>query len=410
MVVSTRPRRATSTPLTTLTSANHGFLPVKRTLRTSTRIEVKDQAGKAFKDEEVKESKTTSRKRVKMEQKEAVVTTTTTTKTQSKRLVKSTKNKDESASSSTPLPLLSAEEVQLCTTTFLPPLSFSLSDAKDHLVRSDVRFKSLVRRIPMRIFEELDDASSPPKELDLFKTLVTSILGQQVSWLAARAILYKFIRLWFGSTLPLQPDFKTLPRDQLPFPTPLQVVETSDELLRSAGLSGQKVKYVKDIAQRFSDGRLDVRKILVMGQDKVVEELVKIKGVGIWTAQMLLIFALRRPDILPVGDLGVQRGVLLLWASDQDGPSINTSKAKSIEQIQQEDLLQEQVETDQESAAVPSIPPEANMTASVIQARKNGTKTKGKQYLTPQEMEALCQEWKPYRSIASVIMWGLVDA
>lgn len=91
------------------------------------------------------------------------------------------------------LPLLSEAEIEKCTTTILPPLTFSLEAGKQHLVDVDVRFESLVKRIPMRVFEELN----APKELNLFKTLVTSILGQQVSWLAARAILYKFIRLWW---------------------------------------------------------------------------------------------------------------------------------------------------------------------------------------------------------------------
>lgn len=176
------------------------------------------------------------------------------------------------ASDDPPLPTLPLSEIQKCTTTTLPPLTFDLDQGKQHLVNADVRFQSLVRRIPMRVFEEL----AAPKELDLFKTLVTSILGQQVSWLAARAILYKFVRLW-APHLPLQPDFTALPREKLPFPTPLQVCDATVETLRSAGLSGQKVKYIKDIAQRCSDGRLDVRKLVQLDEDQVVQELIQIK-------------------------------------------------------------------------------------------------------------------------------------
>lgn len=105
--------------------------------------------------------------------------------------------------------MLSEEEARLCTTTPFPRLSFSLHEGTEHLIQADPRFRSLLRRIPLRVFEEITDepldreaagdgeVQPRAKDLDLFKTLVTSILGQQVSWLAARSILYKFTRLWF---------------------------------------------------------------------------------------------------------------------------------------------------------------------------------------------------------------------
>lgn len=110
-----------------------------------------------------------------------------------------------------PLPVLSEDEVRLCTTIPFPRLSFPLKEGTEHLVQADPRFRTLLRRIPLRVFEEFTDehletesagdgedkVQPRAKDLDLFKTLVTSILGQQVSWLAARAILYKFTRLWF---------------------------------------------------------------------------------------------------------------------------------------------------------------------------------------------------------------------
>lgn len=77
--------------------------------------------------------------------------------------------------------------------------------------------------------------------------------------------------------LPVVPDFSVIPRDSLPFPTPLQVRSAGEGVLRSAGLSGQKVRYVTDIAERFSDGRLDVRNIVEMNEEQVLEELIKIK-------------------------------------------------------------------------------------------------------------------------------------
>lgn len=224
-----------------------------------------------------------------------------------------------------------------------------------------------------------------------------------------------------------------MPRDSLPFPTPLQVRSASEATLRSAGLSGQKVRYVSDIAQRFSDGRLDVRKIVAMvDEEEVVRTLVAIKGVGVWTAQMLLIFALRRPDVLPVGDLGVQKGMVLLWASGLEGPAIKSAKALPEEREEASKVLEAVEEGEEplplEMAATslpaldahtqepkpavnpPSLPSSSGLTTSSLNARKNGTKTKGNVYLSPSEMEVLAETWKPYRSLASVYMWALVDA
>ncbi|PWN19866.1 DNA glycosylase [Microstroma glucosiphilum] len=370
-----------------------------------------------------------------------------------------------------PLPALSEDEVRLCTTIPFPRLTFSLREGTEHLIKADPRFRSLLRRIPLRVFEEFtdehleqetagggDDKVQPrAKDLDLFKTLVTSILGQQVSWLAARSILYKFTRLWFPE-LPVVPDFSLTPRDSLPFPTPLQVRSAGEGMLRSAGLSGQKVRYVTDIAERFSDGRLDVRKIVEMNEEQVLEELIKIKGVGVWTAQMLLLFALRRPNILPVGDLGVQRGMVLLWASGPEGPPVTSKKARppspspepkpttaeaaservltgdeaAMKQREEAHKVEDAVESSEHHVArttgsasttsltattptqslpqPPPLPADAKLTLAQLNARKSGQKAKGNVYLTPPEMEALAKTWEPYRSLASVIVWALVDA
>lgn len=227
---------------------------------------------------------------------EALKATTTPSSrmlTEAARTTKSRKKQQAGAlPKEPPLPTLSCAEVNLCTTTMMSSLPFDLEAAKSHLVKADVRFIPLLERIPLRVFEEIEQGT---KEVNLFKTLVTSIIGQQVSWLAARAILHKFTRLYFPE-LPASSDFATLPRDSLPFPTPLQVRASTEAQLRSAGLSGQKIRYVRDVAERFSDGRLDIRRIFRMREAEILEELCKIKGIGVWTAQMLLIFALRRPD------------------------------------------------------------------------------------------------------------------
>lgn len=314
------------------------------------------------------------------------------------------------------LPFLSREEVIKCTTIGYPQLPFRLSDAVHHLRSVDVRFHHLLDTIELTPYKELENGQV--KELDMFRTLTTSILGQQVSWLAARAILYRFVRLFFPS-LSEKPDFTLLPRDSLPFPHPIDVEECTEEQLRSAGLSGAKVKYIKDIARRFSDGRLDVRKIVKMQEEECVQELIKIKGVGKWTAEMLLIFALRRANILPAGDLGVQKGMVLFYLSGAGGPNISKGKKKKEEvendekgpQIKKEPILivethlnESQIEVEETVLAVPVIqsgpdikvvkeeekeektgqmqPLPEGITYSLLKSRAEGKKAKGNVYLT----------------------------
>ena len=326
--------------------------------------------------------------------------------------VKKAKREAAVIADETALPLLTREEVVRGSVIAYPTLPFRLSDAVQHLRSVDVRFHSLLDRIELKPYKELEDGQV--KELDLFRTLASSVVGQQVSWLAARAIIYRFVRLFFPN-LPEKPDFNAMPRDELPFPHPLDVAadDCTDERLRGAGLSGAKVKYIKDIARRFSDGRLDVRKIVRMQEEECIQELVKIKGVGKWTAEMLLIFALRRADILPVGDLGVQRGIVLFYLADSSGPKINKRKKKPGDgdnvgvKTEEHDIKSEPIDVaeshvSQQTAsdeltlqtgpavAVPKCEkntetmqelPEG-ITMSMLQSRKDGKKAKGNVYLT----------------------------
>ena len=119
-----------------------------------------------------------------------------------------------------------------------------------------------------------------------FRALVRSIIYQQVSGSAASSILKKFIKL-FGR-----------------FPKPVDVKKVSVSKLHSAGLSSQKVKYIKDLAKKFLDGTIKHRSLRKMDNGEVIKHLIQVKGIGAWTAHMFLIFTLNRPDILPTGDLG----------------------------------------------------------------------------------------------------------
>ncbi len=125
---------------------------------------------------------------------------------------------------------------------------------------------------------------------DAYGALVRSIIGQQLSTKAARTI-YGRLAAQFGDRAP----------------TPEQLVAANDETLRAAGLSRQKASYLRDLACRVLDGSLELERLHKLPDEEVASRLVAVKGLGRWTADMFLMFHLRRPDVLPVGDLGVRR-------------------------------------------------------------------------------------------------------
>jgi len=125
---------------------------------------------------------------------------------------------------------------------------------------------------------------------DAYGALVRSIVGQQLSTKAARTIYARLAAL-FGDCAP----------------TPEQLLAADDEALRAAGLSRQKTSYLRDLASRVLDGTLELELLHDLPDDEVAARLVAVKGLGRWTADMFLMFHLRRPDVLPVGDLGVRR-------------------------------------------------------------------------------------------------------
>jgi DNA-3-methyladenine glycosylase II len=125
-----------------------------------------------------------------------------------------------------------------------------------------------------------------------FQALVRAIVGQQVSGAAARTIYGRLMALFPGGT----------------FPTPEMVRKIPLQKMRAAGLSGQKASYIKDLAEKFSDGTIRHRSLHRMTSDELVEHLVQVKGIGVWSVHMFLIFTLNRPDVLPTGDLGIRKG------------------------------------------------------------------------------------------------------
>lgn len=136
----------------------------------------------------------------------------------------------------------------------------------------------------------------------LYEELVESIIGQQLSGKAADTIYKRFLKL-FG-------DNK--------FPTPQKLLKTSDEKLRSAGMSYSKASYIKNIAKAFKNRYLDITILSKMSDEDVKKELTKIKGVGNWTAEMTLIFTLKREDVFSLGDAGLRRAIKNLYKIEKD--------------------------------------------------------------------------------------------
>ncbi|HEX5504753.1 MAG TPA: DNA-3-methyladenine glycosylase [Thermomicrobiales bacterium] len=126
-------------------------------------------------------------------------------------------------------------------------------------------------------------------EPDLFYALVDAIISQQLSIKAAATILGRVRALYAPA----------------PFPTPDRLLATPDADLRAVGCSNAKVAYLKDLSRRILAGELDLERLWALPDDEIVAELVAVKGIGRWTAEMLLIFSLGRPDVWPVDDLGL---------------------------------------------------------------------------------------------------------
>jgi DNA-3-methyladenine glycosylase II len=167
--------------------------------------------------------------------------------------------------------------------------------------------------------------------LEHYGALVRSIVGQQVSVHAARAINGRLAERYGGR-----------------FPTPEEVLaEDPDELRTAVGLSRNKPTFLRSLAEHVRDGELELDRLDELDDDAVMAELVAVKGIGAWTAQVFLMFQLRRPDVLAVGDLGIRRAV-------------------------------------QRAYGMPDLP-------------------------TPDELTALAEPWRPYRSAACRLLWKSLD-
>lgn len=132
-----------------------------------------------------------------------------------------------------------------------------------------------------------------------YESLVEAIITQQLSAKAADSISAKFREI-YGR-----------------FPKPADVIETSDAKLRKAGLSYMKVSYIKDLSKKVESKELRLAYMKNLSDEEVIVQLMQVKGIGRWTAEMFLIFSLGRLDVLPVGDLGLRKGIKNLYSLEE---------------------------------------------------------------------------------------------
>ena len=188
-----------------------------------------------------------------------------------------------------------------------------------------------------------------------FHSLAEAIVYQQLNGKAAVTIFKRFAVL-AGEPL-----------------TPEGILRLTAEQLRSVGLSKQKSSYLFDMSERAHRGELDFSRLSEMSDDEVIEHLTQVKGVGVWTAHMFLMFTLRRPNILPVGDFGVRMAMYKYYLEKRAGK--NGSRPASIEK----------------------------------RAKKTRLKKVKIVLPTPDQMQKIAKPWEPYRSIACWYLWQSLD-
>ena len=137
------------------------------------------------------------------------------------------------------------------------------------------------------------------KSENYFISLVESIISQQLSVKAADTIYARFETLFAGKVI-----------------TPEEVLELKDDVIRGVGISYQKISYIKDLAEKTLESGILFEQFEIMTDEEIIEELIKVKGIGRWTGEMFLMFAMGRPDVFSYGDLGIRNAIQKLYKFD----------------------------------------------------------------------------------------------
>jgi DNA-3-methyladenine glycosylase II len=168
----------------------------------------------------------------------------------------------------------------------------TLSAAQRQLAAADPVMAALIERIgPISIEERRRRRRQPA---DPYGALVRAVVGQQLSTKAARTIHERVLAIFGGRV-----------------PTPQELLDADEAALRSAGLSGRKVEYLRDLAAHVIRGELELDRLGELSDEEVIAEISAVRGLGRWTAEMFLMFHLGRPDVISGGDLGIRRAIQL---------------------------------------------------------------------------------------------------
>lgn len=175
--------------------------------------------------------------------------------------------------------------------------------ARKALAAADPTMAALIERIG-----EIDIATrlrrrQEERPADAYGALLRAIVGQQLSTKAARTIYLRVLERFGGAT-----------------PSPEQLLAANEEDLRAAGLSGRKTEYVRDLASHVLSGELELDRLDQLSDEEVIEEIVAVRGLGQWTAEMFLLFHLERPDVLSGGDLGIRKAIQIEYGLKEMPP------------------------------------------------------------------------------------------
>jgi len=174
------------------------------------------------------------------------------------------------------------------------------SAARRALAASDPTMAALIERLGELDIETRLRRRSEERPADAYGALLRAIVGQQLSTKAARTIYGRVLELFDGRT-----------------PSPEQLLEAKEEELRARGLSGRKVEYVRDLAAHVISGELELDRLGELSDEEVIAEIVAVRGLGVWTAEMFLLFHLERPDVLSGGDLGIRKAVRIEYGLEE---------------------------------------------------------------------------------------------
>jgi DNA-3-methyladenine glycosylase II len=175
--------------------------------------------------------------------------------------------------------------------------------ARKALAAADPAMAALIERVGRIDIATRLERRKEERPADAYGALLRAIVGQQLSTKAARTIYLRVLDLFGGQT-----------------PTPEQLLEAREEDLRGAGLSGRKTEYIRDLASHVLAGELELDRLGELGDEEVIEEIVAVRGLGRWTAEMFLIFHLQRPDVLSGGDLGIRKAIQIEYGLEEMPP------------------------------------------------------------------------------------------